>query len=138
LVVAAAARARKAVLLLFCLAITILMVYSVHRYVDFVRTEPPENIRPMLQLLDRDEANVVYVHPCSVAQVESLPDPLPVERVEFAAKRQLPQPGEKAWILWTNISDDYCHEWLDKAKARAFSWQVVHEGPGRGLAIAQY
>jgi hypothetical protein len=70
--------------------------------------------------------------------VESLPEKLPVEHVELAGKRQLPESGEKAWILWTNISDEYCHEWLNEARSRALSWQVVHQGPGRSLALAEF
>jgi hypothetical protein len=129
---------RKAALIFLCAAIGIVIVYSTHRYIDFIRTEPSENIRPMLLLIKPELANTILVHPCSVAQVESLPDPLPVERVLLQTKRQLPQPGERAWILWTNLSDDYCREWLDVARSSALSWQVIHEGPGRGLALAEF
>ena len=118
--------------------IAIVIVYSGHRYLDFVRSEPPENIRPMLSLIRPEVANSVYVHPCSVAQVESLPEPLPVEHIELAGKRQLPESGEKTWILWTNITDEYCHEWLNEARSRALSWKVVYEGPARGLVLAEF
>lgn len=129
---------RKAALIFLCAAIGIVIVYSAHRYIDFIRTEPNENIRPMLSLIRPELANTILVHPCSAAQVESLPGGLPVERVVLQTKRQLPPTGEKAWILWTNMSDDYCREWLDVARSRALSWQVIHEGPGRGLALAEF
>ena len=129
---------RRVVAMLLYTGIAIVIVYSGHRYVDFVRSEPPENIRPMLSLINPEVANTIYVHPCSVAQVESLPDPLPVEHIELAGKRQLPESGEKTWILWTNITDEYCHQWLNEARSRALSWQVVHQGPGRGLALAEF
>ena len=130
---------RRVVAMMFLYTgIAIVIVYSGHRYFDFVRSEPPENIRPMLSLIKPKVANTVYVHPCSVAQVESLPEPLPVEHDELAGKRQVPESGEKTWILWTNITDEYCHEWLNEARSRALSWQVVHQGPGRGLALAEF
>lgn len=129
---------RRVVAMFLYAGIAIVIVYSGHRYIDFIRSEPPENIRPMLSLIRPDVANTVYVHPCSVAQVESLPEPLPVEHIELAGKRQLPVDGEKTWVLWTNISDDYCHEWLNEARSRALSWQIIHVGPGRGLALAEY
>lgn len=129
---------RKAALFFLYAAAAVVTVYSVHRYVDFIRSGPVENIRPMLSLIKPDLANAVWVHPCSVAQVESLPEALPVERVVLQTRRQLPPPGEKAWILWTNLSDDYCREWLDEARSRALSWELVHQGPGRGLALAQF
>jgi hypothetical protein len=88
--------------------------------------------------MSADVADTLVVHPCSVAQVESLPDPLPVKNIVLSGRRQLPDKGEKAWVLWTNLSDDYCHEWLDEVRGRAISWQVVQEGPGRGLALAQF
>ena len=118
--------------------IGVVTVYSVHRYIDFIRTEPIENINPMLPLIKPELADEVLVHPCSVAQVESLPAPLPVERVVFERKNQLPQSGDRAWILWTNLSDDYCRDWLSEVRSRARTWQLIHEGPGRGLALAEF
>ena len=137
LVLGLTARRRPAAIFLYA-AIAIVIVYSGHRYIDFIRSEPPENIRPMLPLIKAEAADTLYVHPCSVAQVESLPEPLPIGHIELAGKRQLPTHGEKTWILWTNISDNYCHEWLNEARSRAHSWQIIHEGPGRGLALAEY
>ncbi|HSB09690.1 MAG TPA: hypothetical protein VLM38_09420 [Blastocatellia bacterium] len=129
---------RKVLIGFLYASIAIVMVYSGHRYLDFIRSEPVEDIRPMLSLIKPEMTNTLYVHPCSVAQVESLPEPLPVEHIELAGKRQLPTPGETTWVLWTNLSDDYCREWLDDARNRALSWQVVHEAPGRGLVLAKF
>ena len=131
-------RRRLSAMIFLFAALGIVIVYSAHRYVDFIRTEPTENIRPMLSLIKPELANTIFVHPCSVAQVESLPDRLPVERVELDTKRQAPKPGEKAWILWTDMSDVYCVRWLEVTRASASSWQVIHEGPGRGLALAEF
>jgi hypothetical protein len=119
-------------------AVAITAVYSVHRYLDFMRTEPRENIRPMLSLMKPELAPTVLVHPCSAAQVKSLPDPLPFQQVVFENRDQLPQSIGRVWILWTNLSDDYCDRWLEHARSRALSWRVVHEGPGRGLALAEF
>jgi hypothetical protein len=130
--------ARKAALIFLYAAVGIVVVYSTHRYLDFIRTEPIENIRPMLPLINRELADTILVHPCSVAQVESLPEPLPVARVVLDTKRQAPHPGQKAWVLWTNLSDDHCRQWMDVARSSALSWQVIHEGPGRGLALAEF
>jgi hypothetical protein len=129
---------RKTASIFLYASIGIVIVYSTHRYLDFIRTEPIENIRPMLPLINRELADTILVHPCSVAQVESLPDPLPVERVVLDTKRQAPHPGQKAWVLWTNMSDDHCRQWMDVARSKALSWQVIHEGPGRGLALAEF
>lgn len=40
--------------------------------------------------------------------------------------------------MWTNLSGDYCHEWLDEARLRAVTWQLMHEGKGRGLTLAEF
>jgi len=138
LVVAGLAKTRKPVLILLYAAICIVIGYSVHRYVDFVRSVPPENIRPMLTLINREIADTVLVHPCSGAQVECLPDGLPVDHISYENKFGTPQPGIKAWVLWTNLSDQYCRDWLAEARKKAISWQVVYEGTGAGLALAQF
>jgi hypothetical protein len=119
-------------------AIAIVVVYSGHGYLDFVRAEPRENIRPMLSSIRPEIAQTVWVHPCSVAQVESLPEPLPVAQVLIETKRKAQEPEGRVWILWTNLSDDYCQQRLDELRSRALTWQVVHEGPGRGLALADF
>jgi hypothetical protein len=129
---------RKTAIVFLYIAIGIVVVYSGHRYIDHLRSEPRENIRPMLSLIKPEIANTLVVHPCSVAQVESLPDPLPIEHVVFERKGQPPPTGVRAWILWTNLSDDYCREWLNEARTQALSWHVIHEGPGRGLVLAEF
>jgi hypothetical protein len=129
---------RKSALFLLNLSIGIVLLYSVHRYVVFVQEGPYENIRPMLSLIRPEVSDTVWVHPCSVAQVKSLPYPLPVEHVLLNTRKQLPQPGKRVWILWTHMSDFHCRERFDEVRARALSWQTVHEGLSRGLALAEF
>jgi hypothetical protein len=75
---------------------------------------------------------------CSVAQVRSLPDPLPVSRVVLATRQTRPQQGEKTWVLWTHLGNDDCVRQLELIRSTARSWQLVNEGPGRGLALAEF
>jgi hypothetical protein len=132
------AQTRKVLLIFLYVAICVVVGYSAHRYVDFIRSVPPENIRPMLPLINRETADTVLVHPCSAAQVECLPDGLPVDHISYENKYGTPQSGIKAWVLWTNLSDQYCRDWLNEARKKAISWQVVYEGTGTGLALAQF
>ena len=118
--------------------IAVVAVYSVHRYVTFLREEPPENIRPMLGLMHPEISNTVWVQSCSVAQVRSLPDPLPVGNVILGTSPGFPERGQKVWILWTHMGEERCREQLERMRRRAISWEMVHEGPGRGLALAQF
>jgi hypothetical protein len=129
---------RKPLVMFLYIAIAVVTVYSVHRYVSFIRTEPIENLRPILPLIKPEIANTVWVNPCSLEQVQSLPQSLPVDRVLRRAEDQLPQAGDRVWILWTNLSEDRCREWLDETRQHAVSWQVIQEGPGSGLALAQF
>ena len=129
---------RKSVLLVLYLSIAIVAFYSVHRYVRFIQEEPAENLRPMLPLIKPEVANTVWVHRCSEAQVESLPEALPVGKVLLNTRGNLPEPGQTIWVLWTNMSDTYCQEQLNEVRSHAVSWQIVHEGPGRGLALARF
>ncbi|HXG65791.1 MAG TPA: hypothetical protein VNO70_11850 [Blastocatellia bacterium] len=129
---------RKGALILLAISIGIVTVYSAHRYIRLVQEEPTENLRPMLSLIKPEVANTLWVHPCSIAQVRSLPEPLPVNQVLLNTRRQLPPTGEKTWILWTHMSDGDCRERLDEVRSQARSWQLIHEGPGRGLALAEF
>jgi hypothetical protein len=118
--------------------VVIVSIYSGHRYLDMLGSEPKENIRPLLPLMKSEIADTVWVHPCSIAQVESLPDPLPVQNVLLETKRKQQEPNGRVWILWTNLSDDYCRQRMDEIRASASGWQVVDAGPGRGLALAEF
>jgi hypothetical protein len=130
---------RRKLGLLFLYACTgIVTLYSTHRYITFVREGSPENIRPMVSLIKPEIAETLWVHPCSVVQVQTWPEPLPVENVLFGKKQELPQPGQRIWVLWTHLGDDYCRESLEKLRSQALSWQVIDEGPGRGLVLAEY
>ena len=132
--------------------ILILFIYSGRAYINYVRSESAENLMPMLSLIKPDVANTVWVHPCSVAQVRALPEPLPVEQVLFGkeakgaklghrstgAEIEAPQPGQKAWIIWTHMSGEFCRRPLEQIRDQARSWQIIHEGPDRGLALAEF
>lgn len=110
---------------------------TVRSYRHLAEAEPAENLRPVISLIKSNEADTVLVHNCSVAQVRSLPEPLPVSRVVVQTDTQ-PKPGEKMWVVWTHLGADDCVKDLDRIRAQARSWQVVHEGPGRGLALAEF
>jgi hypothetical protein len=119
-------------------SIAVVVVYSTHRYIGFLKEKPPENLRPILSLINPSSSQTVWVHPCSQGQVKSLPDPLPVQEVITKTKNRLPEPGQKVWILWTHLSDGLCKDSLQELRSNAKSWQVVHESVGRGLALAEY
>ncbi|MBI3654777.1 MAG: hypothetical protein HY231_27405 [Acidobacteria bacterium] len=124
--------------LLLYLCVGIITLFSAHRYISFVRDESPENLRPLVSLIKPDLSETLWVHSCSVIQVQTWPDPLPVQNVWFSKKKEVPEPGQKVWLIWTHLGDDYCRESLEKLRSRALSWQVIDEGRGRGLALAQF
>jgi hypothetical protein len=138
LLLLAAQRRQRAVLIFLWLAIAVVWFHSVGAYARLVLTEPAENLRPVLSLIKAEEADAVLVHPCSVAQVRSLPDPLPVSRVVLATERTRLQPGERMWVLWTHLGNEDCVRELEQLRARSRSWHVVREGPGCGLALAEF
>ena len=119
-------------------AAAIILLYSVDRYRDFILSEPPDNIRPMLSMIKPEIANTVWVHPCSIAQVRSLPEPLPVEEVVTNTRKSFPEPGTSVWVLWTHMSEGDCTHRMNELRERAVSWEVVHEGFSRGLALARF
>jgi hypothetical protein len=119
-------------------SIAVVVLYSTHRYIGFLKEKPPENLRPILSLIDPAASDTVWVHPCSEAQVKSLPDPLPVQQVITKTRNRLPEPGQRVWVLWTHLSDGLCKDSLEELRSDAKSWQVVHESSGRGLALAEY
>lgn len=119
-------------------SIFLIGIYSVHRYIEFVKEPPPENLTQILPLINPESSDTVWVHPCSQGQVKSLPDPLPVQQVITKTKNRLPESGKKVWILWAHLSDGACKEGLDELRSKAKSWQVVTESLGRGLVLAEY
>jgi hypothetical protein len=119
-------------------SIAVVIAYSTHRYVGFIKEQPPENLRPFLSLINPSLADTVWVHPCSIGQVRSLPDPLPVREVITKTRKGLPEPGQKVWILWTHVSDGFCKDSLEDLRVAAKSWQVVHENLAGGLVLAEY
>lgn len=128
-------RLALAAILLFSL---IAIAYGGRSYWRFVSTEPNENLRPLLSLIARDRANVVWVHPCSVAQVRSLPEPLPVDRVILGAETAMPESGQRAWILWSHMGTDACVQQMDRVRSQARTWEDVYRGPESGLALAEF
>lgn len=128
---------RKAPLAFLYVFLAILMFHSVRDYGRFVRAEAPENIRPMLSLIKPEVADSLWVHSCSVAQVRSLPDALPVEQIKPGTTGRPPK-GEKLWVLWTHLGAESCRRELEQIRNQARSWQMIHEGPDRGLALAEF
>ncbi|MFY9610886.1 MAG: hypothetical protein WAU45_20035 [Blastocatellia bacterium] len=137
-VLLASKRRKRAGLIFVWLCVGIVGFHSVRAYGRLVTTEPAENLRPVLSLINPEEADEALVLGCSVAQVRSLPDPLPVSRVVLANKQTHPRLGEKTWVLWTHLGNDDCVKQLEEIRGRARSWQVVNEGRGRGLALAEF
>jgi hypothetical protein len=121
----------------FYLFVAIAMFHSVREYVRLVRSEPAENLRPIQAKIDPGISNTAWIHSCSVAQVRSLPDALPLGRVLLGTSDRLPQ-GEKIWVIWTHLGDEYCRAELDQLRKQSRSWQLIDEGAGRGLALAEF
>lgn len=128
-------RAGTAAILLFS---GIAIVYGGRNYWRFVHAEPAENLRPVLSLIVRDTANTVWVHPCSVAQVRALPEPLPVGQVVFGSETETPKPGARVWILWSHMAEGNCVRQLERVRSQAKTWEIVHKGPDSGLALAEF
>jgi hypothetical protein len=126
--------ATAALMLAGCIAI----VYGVRTCWRFVQAEPAENLRPVVALLSRESANSVWVHPCSIAQVKALPDPLPVDDVVFGAETKPPRSGESSWIIWSHMGQGSCVRQLDRIQSNAKSWKVIYSGPDSGLALAEF
>jgi hypothetical protein len=78
------------------------------------------------------------VHPCSEAQVRALPEDLPVESMLPNGAHKLPNHGEKVWVLWSHLGAEHCRAALEEIQQKAVRWQIVHEGFGRGLALAEF
>jgi hypothetical protein len=131
-------KTQQAALVFLWLCVGVIGFHSLRAYGRLVTTEPAENLRPVLSLINREQADAVLVLACSVAQVRSLPDPLPVSRVVLATRQTRPQDGEQTWVLWTHLGNDDCVRQLERIRSSARSWQVVNEGPGRGLALAEF
>ena len=72
----------------------IVILHACLGYVGFVRAGVPENIFPMVRLIDPGISNTLWVHPCSEAQVKSLPDPLPVQSVCLAEEERFPREAK--------------------------------------------
>lgn len=119
-------------------SVGVMAMYSTHRFIRFAQTEPPENIRPLLAQIKPEMADTVWVHPCSVSQVESLPEGLPVPTVLLNTKKVYPPQGKTSWVLWTHMGDPYCVERLEEIRTAAKSWQVIAEGNGRALVLAEF
>jgi len=128
---------RKTAKYLLYIFIAILLFHSGRSYLRFARSEPEENLRPVMALIKPEVSGTLWVHPCSVEQVKTLPDPPPVQQVIFGNDRELP-PEKRVWIVWSHMGEQRCRATLQQMRERARSWQVIHEGPGRGLALAEF
>jgi hypothetical protein len=129
--------ARKAARHSLHIFIAILLIHSGMSYVRFVSSESEENLRPVLRLIKPELSDTLWVQPCSVAQVKTLPDPLPVQQVYFGTEKDLPR-GKKTWIIWSHMGDGSCRRQFQQMRERAQSWQLIHEGPGGGLVLAEF
>lgn len=128
----------KTVTTIFYILIGVVMFHSIRELVKFARAEPEENLRPVIAQINPEAADIVWVHLCSVAQVRSLPEPLPVSEVLLGAGNEMPPGGKRVWVLWSHMGDVFCHRGLEQLKQQAEFWETVHIGPGRGLALAEF
>jgi hypothetical protein len=128
----------KIVTTVFYILIGVVIFHSIRELVRFARAEPEENLRPAIAQINPQSADTVWVHLCSVAQVRSLPEPLPVSEVLFGGENRMPPGGKRIWVLWSHMGDVFCHRGLEQLKEHAEFWQTVHTGPGRGLALAEF
>jgi hypothetical protein len=111
------------------------LFHSGRAYYRVAVSEPAENLVPLVPAINTEITNTIWVHPCSASQVKSLPDPLPGEVIFGTDKLQ---PAGKTWVLWTHLGNEKCVSSLEAIRSRSRSWQVVSEGPGRGLALAEF
>ena len=118
--------------------IGVVLFHSIRELVRFARAEPEENLRPAIAQINPEAANTVWVHPCSVAQVRSLPEPLPVGEVLLGSEKKVPPRGQRIWILWSHLGEESCRTRLEQLQEQAVFWETVHTGPGRGLALAEF
>lgn len=126
---------RRAATIALYLFAGVVLFHSGRAYYRVAVSEPAENLIPLVPAINTEITNTIWVHPCSTSQVKSLPDPLPGE-VVFGSDK-LP-PAGKTWVLWTHLGNEKCVNSLEAARSKARSWQVVSEGPGRGLALAEF
>ncbi len=129
---------RKVAKLFLYACVAVVGVYATHRYVLFMQEPPPENLRPILSLIDPSKSDTVWVHPCSIGQLKSLPDPLPIPNVITNTKNRVPESDQKVWILLSHLSDGQCKDKLNEIHPKAKNWKVVHESAGRGLVLAEF
>lgn len=128
-------RSRVASVILY-IFVGVVLLHSGRDYLRLARSEPVENLRPLLPAISTEIASTIWVHPCSIAQVRSLPDPLP-GNIVFGTDEPHPPPG-KTWVLWSHLGNESCTRSLEQVRSQARSWQLVSEGPGRGLALAEF
>ena len=129
---------RRVLVQMFVLAaLASVSIYSVHRFVQFTRSAPPEDIRDILPLMKPQVADTVWVEHCSVVQVKALPMALPVSQVIYGSKKGLPPPGSKVWVLWSHMDED-CSSDLSRVQSGALKWRQVYQGHDLGLALAEF
>lgn len=126
---------RVASLILYVFA-GVVLLHSGRDYLRLARAEPAENLRPLIPAIRTEIASTVWVHPCCVAQVRSLPDALPGQ-VVFGTEEPNPPKG-KTWVVWTHLGNESCVKSLEQVRAQARRWEIVGEGPGSGLALAEF
>ena len=118
--------------------ICVTMLYSVREYVRLSRTEPAENLFPLISMIRPEVSDKLWVHWCAVAQVTTLPGGLPVQTVLLGSNKQLPPPAEKVWVIWAHMADPACRSEMDRVRHQARTWETVYEDSDRGLALAEY
>lgn len=115
--------------------LSLMAVATTLAFARFVISEPPENLRPMLATIRQTPVDTLWVHPCSVAQVQTLPEGLPVRNVLFGSE-EIPR-HRRILILWTHPGGG-CDRQLDALRMQSVFWKDLHTGRNRGLALAEF
>lgn len=129
---------RRAASFAFYVFICVTMLYSFREYIRLIKTEPAENLFPLISMIRPEISGKLWVHRCAAAQVTTMPGSLPVQTVLLGSNKAIPPPAEKVWVIWTHMGDLSCRSELDRVRHQARSWQTVYEDSDRGLALAEY
>jgi hypothetical protein len=131
----------QSVRLLYALTF-LLMLSCINIFARAISAEAAEDLNPMIGMVRPELADVLWVHPCSCAQVRSLPAEIPVGAVvlgsQTSGRLDLPSHPGKVWVIWSHMGDRFCRGRWARIRCAARSWELVYEGIDSGLALAEF